>query len=113
MHQEIINRFQKDSRFEEKKFVKDVFVFFYILLRLVDLITTLLVLLVLTHVVISYFMSPYHTFRMWVDRLVAPMLSPIRRVIPLVGMFDISPIILLLLIQFIGSILKQILWAFV
>lgn len=85
----------------------------YILLRLVDLITTLMVLLVLTYVVISYFMSPYHTFRMWVDRLVEPMLRPIRKVVPLVGMIDISPIILLLLVQFIGYILKQILVAFI
>ena len=87
--------------------------FILILLRLIDLITTLLVLLILTHVVISYFMSPYHSFRMWVDRLVEPMLRPIRRVIPLIGMFDISPIILLLIIQFIGSILKRILLTFV
>jgi len=84
-----------------------------ILLRLVDLFTTFMVLLILTYVIISYFMSPYHTFRMWVDRLVEPMLRPIRKVIPLVGMFDISPIILLLLIQFIGYILKQILVAFI
>jgi YggT family protein len=84
-----------------------------ILFRLVDLVTTLMVLLILTYVVISYFMSPYHTFRMWVDRLVEPMLRPIRKVVPLVGMFDISPIILLLLIQFIGYILKQILVAFI
>ena len=84
-----------------------------ILLGLVDLITTILVLLVLTYVVISYFMSPYHTFRMWVNRLVEPMLQPIRKVVPLVGMFDISPIILLLLIQFVGFILKQLLVAIV
>jgi YggT family protein len=58
-------------------------------------------------------MSPYHTFRMWVDRLVEPMLRPIRRIVPLVGMFDISPIILLLLIQFIGYILKRILVGFI
>ena len=84
-----------------------------ILLKLVDLITTGLVLLVLTYVVISYFMSPYQTFRIWVNRLVEPMLQPIRKVVPLIGMFDISPIILLLLIQFVGFILKQILVALV
>ncbi|MFN2128494.1 MAG: YggT family protein [Anaerolineales bacterium] len=84
-----------------------------ILLRLIDLFTTALVLLVLTYVVISYFMSPYHTFRMWVNRLVEPMLQPIRKVVPLIGMFDISPIILLLLIQFVSYILKQILVAFI
>jgi YggT family protein len=82
-----------------------------ILLNLVDLITTFLMLLVLTYVVISYFMSPYHTFRMWVNRLVEPMLQPIRKVVPLIGMFDISPIILLLLIQFVSYILKRLLLA--
>lgn len=84
-----------------------------ILLRLVDLLTTGLVLLVLTYVIISYFMSPYHTFRMWVNRLVEPMLQPIRKVVPLIGMIDISPIILLLLIQFVGFILKQLLVALI
>ena len=83
------------------------------LLGFVDLITTVLVLLVLTYVVISYFMSPYHTFRMWVNRLVEPLLQPIRKVVPLIGMLDISPIILLLLIQFVGFVLKQLLVAFV
>jgi YggT family protein len=50
---------------------------------------------------------------MWVNRLVEPMLQPIRKVVPLVGMLDISPIILLLLIQFIGFILKQLLVALI
>ncbi len=83
----------------------------YILIRAIDLITNVLFLLVLIYVVISYFMSPYHQFRMWVDRIVEPMLRPIRKVVPSVGQFDFSPIILLLLIQFIGWILKQLLFA--
>ena len=70
----------------------------YYLIRAIDLIANLMFLLVLIYVVISYFMSPYHKFRMWVDRIVEPMLWPIRRVVPNVGAFDFSPIILLLLI---------------
>lgn len=85
----------------------------YFLIKAIDLISNLIFLLVLIYVVISYFMSPYHPFRMWVDRIVEPMLNPIRRVIPRVGMFDFSPIILLLLIQFIGWILKLILYRFI
>jgi YggT family protein len=57
-------------------------------------------------------MSPFHPFRMWVNRLVEPMLNPIRRVVPLVGMFDFSPVILLVLIQILGYILKRVLFAF-
>jgi len=86
--------------------------FIYLLIRGIDLLTTLLFLLILTYVVISYFMSPFHPFRMWVNRLVEPMLNPIRRVVPLVGMFDFSPLILLVLIQIIGYILKRVLFAF-
>lgn len=84
----------------------------YLLIRGIDIISTLLFLLVLTYVIISYFLPPYHSFRMWVDRLVEPMLAPIRRVVPLVGMFDFSPVILMVLIQLIGYILKRILIAF-
>ncbi len=84
----------------------------FYLIGLIDWITRLLVLLVFVYVIISYFMSPYHRFRMAVDRIVEPMLRPIRRVTPTVGMFDFSPIILLLLIQFIGWILKMVLIRF-
>ena len=84
----------------------------YFLIRAIDLISNLMILLVFVYVVISYFMSPYHQFRMWVNRIVEPMLRPIRQVVPRVGMFDFSPITLLLLIQFIGWILKRILFVF-
>lgn len=84
---------------------------FTLLIRGIDLVTTLLFLLVLTYVIISYFMSPFHPFRMWVNRIVEPMLTPIRRVVPLVGMFDFSPVILLLLVQLLGYILKRIVFA--
>jgi YggT family protein len=83
-----------------------------LLIRGVDLLTTLMFLLVLTYVIISYFMSPYHPFRMWVNRIVEPMLAPIRKVVPLVGMLDFSPVILLVIIQIISFILKRILIIF-
>jgi YggT family protein len=85
----------------------------FFLIQAIDWVANLLILVVLVYVVISYFMSPYHQFRMWVDRIVEPMLRPIRRVVPLIGMIDISPIILFLLIRLIAWILKQILLFFV
>ena len=63
----------------------------------------------LVYVILSYFMDPYHPVRRFVDRLVEPMLSPIRRVVPLIGMFDFSPFIFLILVQFIQRVLIQIL----
>lgn len=40
-----------------------------------------------------------------VGRLVAPWLSPIRRVVPLVGGVDLSPLVLLVLLQVAGIVL--------
>ena len=42
-------------------------------------------------------------------RLTEPMLRPIRRVVPHFGNVDISPVILILVIYFIRSVLRQ--WA--
>ena len=84
----------------------------YFLFQLINLATSALFLLVLTYVIISYFMSPFHPFRMWVNRMVEPMLSPIRRYVPPIGMFDFSPVILLFLIQLLGYLLKRILLLF-
>ncbi len=75
------------------------------LVRLIQIAVQLITLLVIVHVVLSYFMSPFHPVRAFVDRLVAPLINPIRRVVPPFGMFDLSPLILLLLVQMLGSVL--------
>jgi len=85
----------------------------YFLIQAINLITNLLFLLILAYVILSYVVPPYNQFRMWVDRIVEPMLRPIRRVVPLVGMLDFSPIVLLILVQIVGYILKRILIIFI
>jgi len=68
-----------------------------------------LYVLILVKVVLSYFMDPFHPIRQSIDRLVEPMLRPIRQVVPSFGRFDFSPLILLILIQIVGAILRSIL----
>jgi YggT family protein len=53
-------------------------------------------------------MSPYSSVRAALDRVVGPMLAPIRRVVPPLGSVDISPIILLILIYIIQAVLIRI-----
>ena len=55
-------------------------------------IQQILILLIIISVILSYFMDPYHPIRRTLDRIVEPMLAPIRRVVPLVGMIDLSPL---------------------
>jgi YggT family protein len=79
------------------------------LLFLINLTVQIVTLLVIAHVLMSYFLSPYHPARQFVDRLVEPMLAPIRRMVPPAGMFDFSPIVLILLVELLGIILRQLL----
>lgn len=79
------------------------------LITIINIVSRLLVLLVFISVILSYFMDPYHPIRRGVDNIVEPMLAPIRRVVPLLGMLDFSPLVLILLIQLVKSLLVSLL----
>jgi YggT family protein len=81
----------------------------YILIQSIEIFSRVLVLLVIAHVILSYFMDPYHPVRAFIDRLVDPLLNPIRRIVPLVGMFDFSAFILIILVQLIAYLLESLL----
>jgi len=68
--------------------------------QIINALSQILVLLVIVSVILSYFMDPYHPIRRGVDNIVEPMLAPIRRIVPLVGMLDFSPLVLILILQF-------------
>lgn len=72
-------------------------------------LSQLLVLLVIVSVILSYFMDPYHPVRRSIDSVVEPLLAPIRRIVPLVGMLDFSPIILIILIQVLSNLIIRFL----
>jgi YggT family protein len=82
---------------------------FLYLAQLIDLLSLILTLLVVVSVILSYFMSPYHPVRQAIDRIIEPMLAPIRSRIPSVGMLDFSPLILIILIQVVDWLLTSIL----
>ena len=52
--------------------------------------------------------DPYHPVRQGVDSLVRPLLEPIRRIMPPTGMFDFSPIVLLILIRLVTILLVSL-----
>jgi YggT family protein len=81
-----------------------------ILVRLINILSQFIVLLVIVKVILSYFMDPYHPVRRTLDNLVEPLLAPIRRVVPLIGMFDFSPLILIILVQILSSVLISFLY---
>ena len=80
-----------------------------ILILFINAISQLLVLLVIVSIILSYFMDPYHPIRRAIDSVVEPLLTPIRRIVPLVGMLDFSPLVLIILIQLLSNILIRLL----
>jgi YggT family protein len=80
-----------------------------ILIDIILVLRSVLELLIIAYVILSYVMDPYHPVRRWVNAIVEPMLMPIRRVVPLVGMLDFSPIVLLILIRILSNLIIKLL----
>jgi YggT family protein len=66
------------------------------------------VLLIFVKIILSYFVAPYHPVRETIDRLVEPMLRPIRQLMPDTGPVDFSPMALVFIIWIISAILQFI-----
>ena len=73
--------------------------------NIINFIANLFILLVIADSVLSFFMSSYHPVRETMDRIVNPFLAPIRRIIPLMGTLDLSPMILIILVEILAKIL--------
>jgi YggT family protein len=82
-----------------------------LLAKAIDTLSNIYVLIVFVSVLLSYVMDPYHPVRQGVDNLVRPLLDPIRRIVPPVGMLDFSPFVLIVLIQVISKLLTNFLYA--
>ena len=74
------------------------------IVQIIHIALRILSTLIFIQAVLSFFMSPYHPVRQKIDPLVEPLLAPIRRVVPPVGMVDLSPLILIILIQVVDAI---------
>jgi YggT family protein len=84
-----------------------------LLVYFIDLFFTLLSLAILARVLLSWVrVSPYHPAVEFLYRITEPILAPLRRIIPPVGMVDISPIIAMLLLQIIQQVLVAIIRGF-
>lgn len=84
----------------------------FLLIRLISYLSNILTLLVFVQAVLSFILAPYHPIREALDRIVEPLLRPIRRLMPATGMLDFSPLVLIILIQLVTTLLINLLAAF-
>jgi YggT family protein len=71
-------------------------------LQFIQIFLEVLSWLVILHAILSYFVDPANPIRSGINQMVEPMLAPIRAIVPTVGMFDLSPLVLLIVIQVVG-----------
>jgi YggT family protein len=83
------------------------------LIALVNLGFQLLNLLIIVRIIMSWVpgLSPYHPAVRAVHQVTAPILDPIRRLMPPVGGLDLSPMIAILLLYLARNLLVQALLA--
>lgn len=81
------------------------------LITLIHVLARTLIFIVIIQAILSFFMSPYHPIRRTLDAIVAPLLNPIRKVLPLLGNIDFSPLVLVILVQVIETLLANLLVA--
>ena len=80
------------------------------LLGLVNFVCLILSLAILIRVVISWFpVNRYHPAILLLDGVTEPILSRLRRILPLVGMFDFSPFVAIAILFLIPVIMNALL----
>ena len=82
------------------------------LLQIINFLSLIFSFLLIAYVVLSYFMDPYHPVRSTINRIVNPILDPIRRILPQTGMIDFSPLVAIILVQVIEYLLRSIIISF-
>jgi YggT family protein len=75
------------------------------IIYIINFILLIITVIIIAKVFLSYFMDPYQPVRLFIDRIVDPMLRPIQRIIPPVGGLDISPLVLLLIVNILGRLI--------
>ncbi len=64
---------------------------------------------ILADVLVGYFLDAFHPIRQFLDSVVQPFLTPIRKLLPPMGGLDFSPLVLFFLVELVGRALVGIL----
>ncbi len=77
-----------------------------IFIGIIKVLCDVLTVVILLRVVVSwYFPRPTNVLVTILYRVSEPILAPLRRIIPLVGIFDFTPLVAIILIQLIRYLL--------
>ncbi|HEX6510896.1 MAG TPA: YggT family protein [Chloroflexota bacterium] len=76
------------------------------LANFISLLVNILVIAIFLRAIISWFrLAPDNPIMVILTQVTEPILAPLRRVVPSLGMFDITPWIAMILLQFLGQLI--------
>ena len=79
-----------------------------VIANFVSIIVTVLTYAIILRALVTLFpISPGNPFVRLLDDITEPILAPLRRVVPRLGMLDITPIVAILALQLLGQILAM------
>ena len=76
------------------------------LANFIEILVNILVVAIFLRAIISWFrLAPDNPINVILVQVTEPILAPLRRVVPSLGMFDITPWIAMILLQFLGQLI--------
>ena len=76
------------------------------LFNLIRYLCQVLTLAIMARVIVSWFSpSPTNMLAIILYQVTEPLLAPLRRIIPRVGMFDFTPLVAVIVLQFLAGLL--------
>jgi YggT family protein len=76
------------------------------LANFINILVEVLTLAIFLRAIISWFrLSPNNPLQVILVQVTEPILAPLRRVVPSLGLFDITPWIAMILVQFLGQLI--------
>ncbi|MGI6208125.1 MAG: YggT family protein [Anaerolineae bacterium] len=80
------------------------------LINFVNILFEVLSLAIFVRIILSWFrVDPYNPFMQILYQITEPVLAPFRRIIPPIGMIDITPIVALLVLRLVQRIIINLL----
>jgi YggT family protein len=80
------------------------------LITIVNLVVTIITIILILNALISWApIEPWHPVRRFLNQLAEPIVRPFRSIVPPVGMFDLSLLVALIVVQLIGRLLTVLL----
>ena len=82
------------------------------LVQIVNIFFQVYILLLLARILISWVnLDPYHPVVRFLYNVTEPVLAPVRRILPPAGMFDLSPMVVMILAIILNRLLVSLISA--